>query len=227
MDKLYEWIEEYKYRIIGGLVVMVIVLLGCCVFASQHGEGSQVNQANLSRHTNLRHTKSSSKVMTKDDNQASNQDHQQVYVDVKGAVNKPGVYQVGKSMRVSDAVELAGGFNRSADAKHINLAQKLSDQQVVYVPIRGEINGLPKTNQVTNNSDANAAGGKESDSGKININQADKSKLQQLNGIGEKKADKIIAYRKQSGPFKNPDDLKNVPGFGDKTVANLKSSITV
>ncbi|MEN2320317.1 helix-hairpin-helix domain-containing protein [Lentilactobacillus parabuchneri] len=66
------------------------------------------------------------------------------------------------------------------------------------------------------------------DSGQqINLNTADKTKLQELSGIGDKKADQIIAYRQAHGQFKNIEELKEVPGFGEKTFANLKSSICV
>jgi competence protein ComEA len=61
----------------------------------------------------------------------------------------------------------------------------------------------------------------------VNLNSATKDQLQSVNGIGPKKADAIIAYRKKNGLFKTVDDLKNVPGFGDKTVANVRSELTV
>ena len=60
-----------------------------------------------------------------------------------------------------------------------------------------------------------------------NLNQASKEELCQINGIGDKKADMIIQYRQQHGPFKSIDELKNVDGFGDKTVAKLKDQVAV
>ena len=140
-------------------------------------------------------------------------------------------------MRVVDAIELAGGYNRSADKKKINLAQKLTDQQVIYVPIRGEkatpvtSTMSPATSETPADGAAQSATASEEStagsSARINLNTADKTKLQELTGIGDKKADQIIAYRQAHGQFKNIEELKEVPGFGDKTFANLKSSICV
>lgn len=138
--------------------------------------------------------------------------NQQMYVDVKGAVKNPGVYQINPNMRVVDAINLAGGYNRSADKKQINLAQKLTDAQVIYVPIRGE-KGAPITSTVTpttgggesataDNSAPDDSGNTGQSNEQINLNTADKTKLQELNGIGDKKADQIIAYRQAHGQFK-------------------------
>ncbi|XIF19671.1 MAG: ComEA family DNA-binding protein [Acetilactobacillus jinshanensis] len=128
-----------------------------------------------------------------------------IFIDIEGAVKRPGVYQFTNNMRVDDAVNLAGGLNRSADRKHINLAKKLTDQQTVYIPVKGEIKG----------------------SGKINLNSADEKQLQSIDGIGEKRAEKIVEYRKSHGNFKQIDDLKKISGIGDKFLANIKVHVTV
>lgn len=88
---------------------------------------------------------------------------------------------------------------------------------MVYVPVQGE--QVPTVGGGGESSDTNQ--------GKVNINTANKEELQKLDGIGDKKADKIIEYRQQHGQFKSADDLKNVNGFGDKTVARLKDQIAV
>ncbi|MEE6658025.1 helix-hairpin-helix domain-containing protein [Pediococcus acidilactici] len=159
--------------------------------------------------------------------------NQKLMVDVKGAVKNPGVYEVKPGMRVVDGIELAGGLTKSADRKNINMALQLSDQQVVYIPIKGEIKDFgPKQlmGSANNSGSASLASGSTSSSSTsdlVNINTADKAALLTLNGIGDKKADQIISYREERGGFKTIDDLKQVQGIGDKIFAGLKDSITV
>lgn len=113
-------------------------------------------------------------------------------------------------MRVDDAIRLAGGFTKDANRNNVNLAQKLTDQMVILVEDEDD-------SKVSSNSNV---AGKSSD--KININTADANQLTSISGIGDKKANKIIDYRNQNGLFSSLDDLKNVDGFGDKTVEKLK-----
>lgn len=150
---------------------------------------------------------------------------QDLYVDVKGAVSNPGVYQVTSDMRLMDAIELAGGFLISADQSQINLALKLTDQMVVYVPLIGE-EAKEITNETSLSGNLNGSESEEKE-GTVNINTADAVQLQTLNGIGEKKAEKIIQYREENGSFQSTDELKNVSGIGDKTFEALKDFIVV
>lgn len=143
---------------------------------------------------------------------------QLVYVDVKGAVQNPGVYQMDPGERMVDVIDLAGGFLISADQTHINLALKLEDQMVVYVPQVGE--------ETKESVQQTIAGGTEIEEEiKINLNTADTAQLQSLNGIGEKKAAAIIQYREENGSFQSIEDLKEVSGIGDKTFDALKDFI--
>lgn len=139
-------------------------------------------------------------------------------VDVKGAVKNPGVYSVTENDRVIDVIERAGGFSKKADATKINLSQKVSDEMVIYVPQVGEeIQEMPNliNNQQTEKD------------GKININEADETVLQTLPGIGRAKAQAIIEYRNQNGPFQKIEDLMNVSGIGQKTFEKLADFISV
>lgn len=248
MDRFKEFIEDHLYQIIGGMVVVCAgLLLGLILImrpatpsiaqnyqATSVGEQASINQEDSRTSDNS----SSTEVRQNPENTKLNTQggHKQIYVDVKGAVRNPGVYQVKSNMRICDAVDLAGGFNRSADKKQVNLAKRLTDQQVVYIPIRGEIKGNQfkdgdakpiASEQSESNEDIINSENTNSDNNQINLNSADKTKLQELTGIGEKKADQIIAYRQAHGNFKKIDELKDVPGFGDKTFMNLKSSICV
>lgn len=147
-----------------------------------------------------------------------------VWIDVKGAVMRPGVYHLGRGDRVQEALGAAGGQLPTADLNQVNLAKELHDQEVVYVPQKGERPPAGLATGVASNGGATSASG---DQERINLNQASKDDLMKIDGVGDKKADKIIAYRQEHGDFRQVEDLKNVAGFGDKTVARLKDRLAV
>lgn len=144
--------------------------------------------------------------------------NEEILVDVKGAVQKPGVYKAVIGERVNDLIDRAGGTTESADSKAVNFAMKVSDEMVLYIPFVGEEGG----NAVETIS---ASGGTNSD--KINLNKATQAELETLPGIGPAKAQAIIEYRDTSGPFKVIEDIMTISGFGEKTFEKLKEHITV
>lgn len=137
-----------------------------------------------------------------------------IVVDIKGAVNKPGVYQVAKDARVQDLIHLAGGVNQTADMKQINLAAKLKDEESIYIAKIGEIA-------------EQAATDKQSKDDTVNINTASLQELQGIPGVGPAKAQAILEYRESTGLFQKVEDLKHISGFGEKTIERLKNFITV
>ncbi|WP_010303447.1 helix-hairpin-helix domain-containing protein [Kurthia senegalensis] len=147
-------------------------------------------------------------------------------VDVKGAVKKPGIYELSPEDRVYDAIMASGGYKEQADSKMINHAEKLKDEMVIYVPKKGEkmegsiVNAIPSAAQ----SNENAVS---SEQALININVADSAALQTISGIGPAKAEAIIQFRTENGPFQSIDDLKKISGFGEKTVERLKPLVTI
>lgn len=232
IDEVKNFIEDHLYKILLGMLV-VIILFGILIMGMLNKKSQQPvrnDQATITK--TMANSSGSDGVVKNNSGDNSNDNSKIVYVDVKGAVNSPGVYQVKMGMRSIDAIKLAGGFSSSADKQHINLAQKLTDQQIIYVPIKGEVKSsltqFSNLNSGTNKS--NSEGGESTDatdSSKVNLNTANAEKLMELNGIGEKKASQIISYRKSHGKFRTVDELKEVPGFGEKTLANLKSLICV
>lgn len=148
-----------------------------------------------------------------------------IYVHVSGCVNVPGVCSVPEGSRVADAVDAAGGFSEDAARDSVNLARIVEDgEQIVIASIaqaasaeQGALAGIPSEGSRAQSSAA----------GKININTASASELQALNGIGESKAEKIVAYREENGFFKSVDELKNVSGIGEKTLENIRGDICV
>jgi len=143
---------------------------------------------------------------------------EEILVDVKGAVQKPGVYKAKMGERVIDLIDRAGGVTEAADSKAINFAMRVTDEMVLYVPHIGE--------EVVN-VDMTASASGESNSGKINLNKASQSELETLPGIGPVKAQAIIEYRDSSGPFKAIEDIMEISGFGQKTFEKLKEHISV
>jgi len=148
----------------------------------------------------------------------------EVAIDVKGAVSMPGIYTMSSNERVNDAINKAGGLTEKADAAAVNLAQKVQDEMVIYVPAEGEeappIQSAPPVPSDSRNSEG-------ASKALININTADSTALQELPGIGESKAQAIIDFRETDGPFSTVDDLKNVSGIGDKTFEKLSPLIVV
>ncbi|OAZ69451.1 helix-hairpin-helix domain-containing protein [Bacillus siamensis] len=138
-----------------------------------------------------------------------------IMIDMKGAVRNPGVYEMKAGDRVTQAIEKAGGLKEKADELNVNLAEQLQDGTVVYIPSKGEEENRPKT----------AAGEKED--APVNINTATLDELQAISGVGQKKAEAIIAYREENGRFQTAEDLMNVSGFGEKSFERIKTSITV
>ena len=136
-------------------------------------------------------------------------------VDVKGQVKFPGVYEVEEHLRVHDVIQLAGGFLEMANETAINLAQKISDEMVIYVPHLDE--------EINNTS--TDAWSPSQDEKKVSLNQATVGELETLPGIGPSKAAAIINYREEFGKFKSIDELTNVSGIGEKTLEKLRDSL--
>ncbi|WP_293965036.1 helix-hairpin-helix domain-containing protein [Streptococcus sp.] len=142
-----------------------------------------------------------------------------ITVDVKGAVKAPGIYDLPVGSRVNDAVQKAGGLTEQADSKSLNLAQKISDEALVYVPTKGE--------EVASQQTASGTASSTSKEKKVNLNKASLEELKQVKGLGGKRAQDIIDHRETNGKFKSVDELKKVSGIGAKTIEKLKDYVTV
>ncbi len=151
-----------------------------------------------------------------------------IKVDVKGAVQTPGVYMAEPGDRVIDLIAAAGDFTKNADLDKVNLAQLVEDQMVIYVPRVGEeeveVAGTLSAPGTGANGAENATS---SNNSQVNLNTATQTELETLTGIGPSKALAIIEYRETTGKFQQIEDLKNIPGIGDKTFEKLQDSITV
>ena len=138
----------------------------------------------------------------------------EIFVDVTGAVNNPGVYTLTGRSRVIDAIKAAGDSAPGADLSTINLARVLNDGEQIYVD-----------STVVNSSGQRVS--KKVSSGPININRATLRQLDALDGIGPVIAGRIIEYRKKNGSFLTVDDLQKVSGIGAAKFAQIKSKVRI
>ena len=168
--------------------------------------------------------------------------NESIYVEVKGAVQNPGVYAMNEQDLINDAINLAGGFLDNSYTDNINLSKKVTDELVIFVYTEKEYQNSTHSNTTSSNNDYqidNALKNKvsiitsdstNSDTGTsslININLASITELMTLPGIGETKANNIISYREENGFFKAIEEIKNVSGIGDATFDQFKALITV
>ncbi|HEM3614824.1 TPA: helix-hairpin-helix domain-containing protein [Streptococcus suis] len=218
MDTIKTYIEmlkEYKWQI--ALPAVAGLLLTTFLIFSQPAKSDQTGLPDFPQ---TEQTSNSSELVEETSTEVSKEPSQLV-VDVKGAVAKPGLYTLEADARVNDAVDAAGGLTSQADPKSINLAQKLSDEAVVYVASKDE------NISVVASTTASSAMSQEGNESKINLNTATEADLQTISGIGAKRATDIIAYREANGGFKSVDDLNNVSGIGDKTMESIRPYVTV
>ena len=206
------WLMEYKkvLSIIGGvLAVIVIILVGRGMMASSMKEKVMVTNA-----VNTTRVEETTTIMP-----------QNCYVDIKGEVLRPGVYEFSCESRMQEVIKKAGGFTEEADETKINLAQKITDQMQIIVPNvhSKQEDGLTEGNSEKGNSSNTTPSN--SKQGTININTATLEELQTIKGIGKKKAEAILQYRKEHGAFRTKEDLLQVKGIGKKALEAIESQV--
>lgn len=207
------WLMEYKkvLSIIGGvLAVIVIIFVGRGMMASPTKEKVMVTNA-----VNTTRVEETTTMMP-----------QNCYVDIKGEVLRPGVYEFSCESRIQEVIKKAGGFTEEADETKINLAQKISDQMQIIVPNlhSKQEGGVTEGNSEKGNSSNTTPSN--SKQGTVNINTATLEELQTIKGIGKKKAEAILQYRKEHGAFRTKEDLLQVKGIGKKALEAIESQVT-
>ena len=146
-----------------------------------------------------------------------------IWVYVCGEVATPGVYELQEGDRITHAIEAAGGLTEAAGQVYLNQAAHLTDGQRIYVPSKEEEQSLTEELSPTDRADGQTA----KDTGKVNLNTATKAELLSLNGIGESRAEAILAYREANGRFGNIEDLKKVDGIKEGIFQKIREQITV
>lgn len=154
--------------------------------------------------------------------------NEEVLVDIKGAVKKPGVYKLNKNSIVNDVIKLAGGLKSGATTDDINLSKAIYNEMVIYISTKSELKEKQNnTSNIPSNTSENKVDNICVNPNKVNINSATVDELTTLNGIGEAKAIKIIDYRNTNGLFKSIEDIKNVSGIGEAFYEKIKDNITI
>lgn len=142
-----------------------------------------------------------------------------IVVEIKGEVVNPDVYTLNEGSIIKDLIEAAGGLTQEADISNINRAKEIKNHELIIIRNINDLN--IEEEYATEDKEIN----EESDDGKISINDSDLSKLKEIPGIGEVKANSIISYREKNNGFKSIEELKNVDGIGEKTFEKIKDSI--
>lgn len=146
-----------------------------------------------------------------------------ICVFVCGAVKQEGVYELPVGARINDALLAAGGFAENAAEQVVNLADFIEDGQRIYFPTEEEVLEHPEGWQDSETE----TNGQTTEAGVVNINTAGKEELMSLSGIGEAKAENIIAYRETQGTFEKTEDIMNVNGIGENLFQKIKNDICV
>lgn len=222
MPKIKQMIEGQSKEIIKGLLVAVVILIVALIAFISKGRSDTEDVLENQLLEELFAEQPLEENIEKADFIGTEEIEQKIFIDVKGAVEAPGVYQMGVDSRVIDCVEKAGGFLVEAEQKRVNLAQRAEDQMVIYIPLKGE--NLSDFEQLLPDKPVSESS---TDASKIDLNKASKEELKTLNGIGDVKAESIITYRETNGFFEKIEDIKNVSGIGDATFEKLREVIQV
>ena len=199
-EKWESWSLSAKAAVIGGILLILVGLGGLFSKKEESMEETEVVVTTV----------------LAEKTEVSTTQETVIFVDIKGAVKNPGVYQMKVGDRVKDALDAAGGLTAEADSQKVNLAKRLEDQMVIVVPKVGE-----EAEEIS----AGVTSKEEAKEGKVNINTATVEELKTLKGVGEKKAEAIIEYRKKNGSFKTKEDLMKVRGIGKKLFESFEERI--
>lgn len=198
-EKLQKFVKGNKDMLIKVTASALLVVVAFFVFAASDGDEKSMAQE---KETVVETEASKPMIM----------------VDIGGEVMSPMVAELEEGSRVEDAIKAAGGVTENADLTDINRAAFLEDGDKILIPSKLSQSGEDDSSSDTDKAYSYA-------DNKVNINTADSTELQTLNGIGPVTAEKIIEYRTEQGMFKSIEDIKNVSGIGDKTFEKFKDDI--
>lgn len=223
---MFQWKQQliniftrWKYYFLIALAC-IILLIGYFVF-QMHQSSANMDNDGVALIDNDQQQNSSVKESKDQKRKASDSQKGTVFVDLKGAVEHPDVYEMPSTARVNDLIKKAK-LKSNADISHINLSEKLVDQKMIYIPTKNEQYVSTNNNQQPTNSNETIQG-----QSQINLNTANEASLTKVPGIGPSKAKEILNYKEQHGQFTSVDELKKIKGIGEKTFEKLKQYFTV
>lgn len=222
MDRWAEKLLGHKAVVVAILVVIAAASGLAMASFSSRSSGVSFEHSDEASASDVR---GSGDASPDDESSAKSSSAAEAYVDVDGAVVRPGVYRLKDGARVSQAIDAAGGLTVEADVTGLNRASKITDGQKIYVPTVGEQQAAAAVGGAE--SSAATTPGAGSSSGLVNINTASAAELQTLSGIGPSMAQSIIDDRSKNGPFASVDDLMRVSGIGEKKLAIIKDCICI
>ncbi|MFK4305893.1 competence protein ComEA [Bacillus sp. RC240] len=187
----------------------LVIIIGTLIFLFFWKTNQQTERSLITTEVQVKDVEKKSKPKVLD----TREQKKIIIIDVKGAVFKEGVYEMKEGDRVKEAVEKAGGLLPDADVKKVNLAQMVQDQMLLYVPNKNE----PVQEGATFSKSE----------GKVQINTASKEQLEKITGIGSRKAESILKYREEHGPFQKIEDLLEIDGIGAKSLEKIKDQIII
>ena len=206
-------------------ILIILIMLTTFFFYLLNDNNNDLIQNSQERQSKIsdQQIKNSKKLNKKEVSiQKDNTTETKIFIDIKGAVKHPNVYEMSSSNRVIDALNKAEVL-KDADLSQLNLSEKLVDQKLIYVPKKGENSMKINSQQSTlNSSDV-----KINTNQPLNLNSATEEQLKNIPGIGPSKAKEILNYREQNHGFNSIDDLMKIKGFGKKTFEKLKEHFTI
>ena len=247
MDNFINYLKEHYKLIIA--IVITIILLGGGILSYYLINNYQAKKENREEIASLEsyNTEDEEKEKSK-----TSKEETKIKVDIKGAVQSPGVYEVSAETIINDLINMAGGLTADASTKNINLALKAEDEMAIIIYTQKELEQkeekvedacytdsydisncleekksvVKKSNtKTTNNSSSSTQ--VQSTPSIVSINSATQEELMTLSGIGEAKANNIIAYREENGGFKSIEEIMNVKGIGEAIFNKIKDHITL
>ena len=196
---------------------MMIWLIGMLIFFGQTGCGKS-EVVFLSEEVAELSSESIEKNTMEITEESIAEEPELIQIYICGAVNDPGVYILSVDSRMNDAVSAAGGFTEDADVTSVNLAARISDEDMIYVYTREQIENGEYISGPWNGTINNVL---------VNINTANVKELCSLPGIGESRAKDIITYREKYGTFQKKEDIMKVSGIKESVYQKICDLISV
>lgn len=217
-----------------GIMAVAMVLSFCCIYLAGCGKSDNTDitwQMQTESEKIETQIQSETACETVSEEQTEIVKDDKIYVYLCGAVVNPDVYEVPAGSRLFEVLEMAGGMTRDADKTYLNLARSVSDGEQIIILTTQETQKMQSESKavvITENvqADIQTAAGSASD-GLVNINTASIQELTSISGIGESRAQAIIAYREQHGQFTDIEGIKEVDGIKDGLFNKIKDKITV
>ena len=231
MEKIKYYLEKYK------IIIILIFLITVLIFSILY--------------TIFRPSRKEEVVETIEiiEEEETVEEIEKIKVDIKGQVENPGVYEMKNDDRVIDVIDKAGGLKESANTEYINLSKKVTDEMIIIIYSNDDVEKYKETDKeiiyieyecvcpdnlndtcITETDTVNTNGVKketitDTSDNLISINTGTLEELMTLSGIGESKAQAIIAYREENGPFESLEDIMNVSGIGESAYSKIKDYI--